>query len=341
MHARRLAAQLLTGTPAATAVDVAHRLLAVQGQDPRGARLAVRARSSGLHSSAIDGALTEDRSLLITWLNRGTLHLVRTEDYWWLHPLTTPQLLTGNVRRLAQEGVSSTAAERGVATVTQALADDGPLTRLELRERVAAAGVRVEGQALVHILVLSALRGLTVRGPMKGGHHAFVLVEDWLGPRPEPLDRAAALAELARRYLSGHGPAAESDLARWAGIPLGQARQGFAAIRAETEPVGDGLVDLTDRPMTTALPPPKLLGPFDPVLLGWTSRADVLGPHQSLVTVNGLFRPFALVRGKAVATWRFAGGAVTVEPLEPISTTVLAALNKDATAVEAFLAPDR
>jgi hypothetical protein len=41
----RLTAQLLAGEPAGDPVAVAQRLLAVQGQDPRGARLAVRART--------------------------------------------------------------------------------------------------------------------------------------------------------------------------------------------------------------------------------------------------------------------------------------------------------
>ena len=114
--AERLTAQLLAGPPARDPVAVAERLLAVQGQDPRGARLAtVRARTAGGTTAAdVDRALTEDRSLLITWLNRGTLHLVRSEDYPWLHALTTPPLLTGNARRLAQEGVAPADAERGV-----------------------------------------------------------------------------------------------------------------------------------------------------------------------------------------------------------------------------------
>src|SRR4030088_3677621 len=93
--ADRYAAQLLTGPPAGTAEDVTARLLAIQGQDPRGARLAVRARSTGVSAADIDRALTVDRSLVISWLNRGTLHLVRSADYWPLHRLTTPPLAAG------------------------------------------------------------------------------------------------------------------------------------------------------------------------------------------------------------------------------------------------------
>jgi len=332
----RLTAQLLSGTPARDPVAVAERLLAIQGQDPRGARLAVRARSEGLTAADVDRALTKQRSLLITWLNRGTLHLVRSEDYPWLYALTAPTQITGNRRRLEQEGVSAADAERGVAVMERALAEEGPLTRDQLRERIAAAGVRTERQALVHVLMRANLLGLSVRGPMVDGQHAYVLVRDWLG-EPKPVDRDAALAELARRYLAGHGPASDRDLARWAGLPLRDARGGLNAIASELREYEDGLVDLARRPPAAELPPPRLLGHYDPLLLGWTSREDVLGPHQQLVTVNGLFRPFALVGGRAVASWSMPRGEVVIEPFARVSKADAAALERDAEDVRRFL----
>jgi hypothetical protein len=337
--AERCAAQLLGGDPAGSAEEVAGRLLAIQAQDPRGARLAVRARSAGLSASDVDSALAR-RSLIVTWLNRGTLHLVRAEDYWWLHPLTTPQLRAGNSRRLAQEGVPPEDAERAVAVVRAALASDGPLTRSELRERVAAAGVRTEGQAMVHILALASIRGLIARGPAAGRDQAFVLVQDWLGAPPPVMSREAALGELARRYLAGHAPAADGDLARWAGIGLRDARLGLARCGAVQR--ADGLAGLNQRRASAAPPPPRLLGAFDPLLLGWASREPIVGPHRRIVTVNGLFRPFALAGGRAVATWNITGGQVVLAPFAPLDAQTQAALNTDAADVMRFLgAPGR
>lgn len=335
---RRLAAQRLSGPPARDPVAVAQQLLAVQAQDARGARLAIRARTRGLHASDVDRALTEDRSLVISWLNRGTLHLVRSEDHAWLHALTTPPLRTGNARRLAQEGVAPADAERAVAVVERALTDEGPLTREQLRARVAAAGVRTQGQALVHILVLATLRGLVVRGPMAGGDHAYVLARDWLDPGP-PVDRDVALAELGRRYLVGHGPASDRDLARWSGLPLRDARAGLAAIAGELHERADGLLDLAARAGETPppAPPPKLLGPFDALLLGWTSREPVVGEHRGIVTSNGLFRAIALVEGRAAATWTLRAGRIEVGPFAPLSPRVAAALDQDAADVLRFL----
>ena len=74
------------------------------------------------------------------------------------------------------------------------------------------------------------------------------------------------------------------------------------------------------------------------MLLGWTSREEVIGPHTQLVTINGLFRPFAMVKGRAVATWRLVKGRVEIEPLGRIAKKDRAVLDVDAADVERFMA---
>ena len=55
-----------------------------------------------------------------------------------------------------------------------------------------------------------------------------------------------------------------------------------------------------------------------------------------LVTNNGIFRPFALVKGRAVATWGFASGKVTIEHLGRVTKKAAAALEDDAAARRAL-----
>ena len=239
----RFTAQLLSGERAADALAVCDRLLAVQAQDLRSARLAIRARTDGLSALDVDRALSNERTLVVGWLNRGTLQLVRRDDYWWLHRLTTPPLFTGNARRLAACGVTAAAGERGVTAIERALTESGPLTRDQLRDRVQAVGVRTAGQALVHLLMLVCLRGIALRGPLLNGKHAYVLARDWLEP-PRPVERDRALGELARRYLCGHAPADERDLAKWAGLPLRDTREGLRAIASGLMQRDDGLLTL-------------------------------------------------------------------------------------------------
>ena len=339
VHAERLAAQALAGDRLRDPVAVAERLLAVQAQDPRGFRLAVRARTGGLSIADVERALGEERALVVTWLNRGTLHLVRSEDYPWLQALTTPPLLTSGARRLRQEGVSEAQAERALATIERSLAAEGPLTRAELRERLDAADLPTEGQAPIHLLFLAALRGLVVRGPMRGKQHAYVLVRDWLEERP-PVDRDAALAELARRYLAGHGPSSDRDLARWAGLPLRDARAGLRAIGSELEESEDGMLRLAGGLPVAGEAPPRLLGAFDPVLLGWTSRKPILGRHERRVVSGGLFRPFAMAGGRTVAGWKWAKDEVAMEPFERLPAAQRKALEADAADVARFLHSD-
>ena len=332
----RLRSQLLTGAPADSAEKVVARLLAVQAQDGRGARLAIRSRSSGLSAADVDRALSQDRSLVVTWLNRGTLHLVQSDDYWWLHRLTAARSSMGSERRLRQEGVDARQAVRGVDLIAKAVTDDGPLTREQLRKRLEIARVPAAGQALIHLLGVASTQGAVLRGPMVGTEHAFVAVDSWLGPAPPALDREEALAALARRYLEGHAPGLPEDLAKWAGITLSDAHFGFAAIEDEYLSVDEGLLApgaLAGAPMSE----PRLLGPFDPLLHGWASREPFVGRRIGVVTTNGIFRPVALVDGQVVATWGLPGGRPTVTTLGLLSARARRALSEEGADVLRFL----
>jgi Winged helix DNA-binding domain len=273
--------------------------------------------------------------VIITWANRGTLHLIAAEDEAFVHTLTTPRLRSANDRRLAQEGVSPAAAERGINAIVKALGQQGPMTRVQLRAVLEKAGVPTAGQALVHVLFRATLDGLIVRGPVVGRDHTFVLVADWLGERPK-VDRSVALAELARRYLAGHGPASDRDLAKWANVALRDARAGLQAIASELDQRADGLVDLPGRPQGP-LPPPRLLGPFDPLLLGWESRGFLHDGAPQLIADNGLIRAVALVSGRPIGTWSLRAGGVELQLWERQNRATVTALECEAAAVETYL----
>jgi winged helix DNA-binding protein len=337
LRAARAAAQGLDRPPGRTAVDAVRGLLAVQAQEAGAARLALRARTQGLTASAVDAALTAERSLVVAWLMRGTLHLVAAEDHGWLLALTAPARMTGNARRLRQEGVSAVDAERAVAIIERALADEGPLARPELAERIAAQGIRTAGQATPHLLALAALRGVCVLGPVHEGGQAFALARDWIGAGLQPTD---PLAELGRRYLRGHGPATAADLATWSGLPLRDARAGLGAIAAELAEHGGGLVDLAGRepPAREALAP-RLLPRFDPYLLGWRDRSFAV-PEQHARRVHpggGMLRAVATDDGAVVGTWTMPRGAVELEPFGDLDAGVAAALDAEAADVARFL----
>ncbi|MGZ4268734.1 MAG: DNA glycosylase AlkZ-like family protein [Solirubrobacteraceae bacterium] len=321
MRRERAARQLLV-TPARDAGAVVRALLAIQAQDPRAARLAVRARSDAAAAASLDARLGPGGDLVAGWLLRGTLHLVAREDYPWLLGLTGPSRMTTSARRLAQLGVSPGAADRAVVVAERALAVDGPLGRGELARRMGS-----EGQATPHLLMLAALRGRIV-----SAGETFALASDWLGAEPAPAlageARELALGELARRYLAAHAPASDADLAHWSGLPLRDARAGLAMVARTPRAHGGGRV------------PPRLLGAFDPYLLGWRSRAFAVAPaHARTVHPGGgMVRAVATDDGLAVGTWTAPGARVAIEPFAPLAPAVAAALARDAADVERLLA---
>lgn len=334
--ASRLGSQLLGEDRPDGVGDVVEQLLAVQAQDARAFRLAVRARSNGTTAASVDAALNMDRTLVVSWLCRGTLHLVGAADYWWLHRLTAPRQLAGNAKRLAQLGVDEAQVETAVAVILAEVAA-APKTRVELGAAIHEAGLPTVGQILIHLLAAASLRAHLIRGPLRAGEHCFVDAENWLSRPRGTNDRDQTLALLARRYLTGHGPASPGDLAVFCGITLGDARRGFAQIAAETRQLGRGLVYLDSQALEQRLPRPRLLGMFDPVLHGWADRSFVLGEYPGAVTSNGMFRATALVSGRVAGTWTIPAGVVTLQTGQRFSADVIAELETEADDVLRFL----
>jgi hypothetical protein len=319
----RLRAQRLAGRRPGDVAEVVRAVGGLQAQDTPASRLAVRARSTGLDEAAVRRACDQDRAVVRTWAMRGTLHMVAAEDTGWLVALLGPRFAAGNRRRRLQLGLDDARCERALAALPAVLAG-GPLSRADLVAGLAAEGVQIEskGQAPAHLVGYAAMRGLVCRGPdLDGDEPSYVLLEDWVGPG-RILDPDDALAELARRYLGGHGPAAPEDLAAWSGLPLGRARRAFELVAGELDEA-----ELDGRPLWTpagaaAADPPvvRLLGRFDDYLLGWRSRDLVLDPGFAgrIHAGGGWIHPAVVVDGRVAGTWRArrAGGRLelTVEP---------------------------
>lgn len=104
----RRRAQRLIPQPASQVTNVAHlvnALCGIQAQDAHAAELALRVRSVGLVAADVERARVQERSIIRTWAQRGTLRLLAVEDAGWLLSLLGPVFIAGDLRRRAELGL--------------------------------------------------------------------------------------------------------------------------------------------------------------------------------------------------------------------------------------------
>src|SRR5207244_215085 len=150
----------------------------------------------------------------------------------WMIELLGPVMIGAGQRRYLELGLDEGAFARALPALEEMLASRGPSTRNEIVEQLARRGMKLEGQARPHLLGRAAFEGLTCHGPRRGSEPTYVLLRDWLGDRRASTrrHRDQALAELARRYLGSHGPAALIDFATWSGLPRSDANAAWRSI---------------------------------------------------------------------------------------------------------------
>jgi hypothetical protein len=226
----RLRTQHLAWPYAGSAREAVGSLLAVQAENPGQAAWAVASRTQ--HPDQADlAALLADGAVLRTHVLRPTWHFVRAEDLGWLLDLTGPRVrrVTGQQLRDAH-GLDERSADQAAATVAGILAGGRQLTRAQLADELDELGIRGSGQMLMLLLAHAELAGLICSGTVAGGEHTYALMDDRV-PAPCRPGRTEALAELALRYFTGHGPATERDLAYWATLTLADVRAGLHQVR--------------------------------------------------------------------------------------------------------------
>ncbi|WP_136706156.1 winged helix DNA-binding domain-containing protein [Agromyces sp. H66] len=218
----RLHSQLLAA-PVAGAEQVVSSLLAVQAENPSQSAWAVATRTAAPRHDDLAEAIASGR-VLRTHVLRPTWHYVHADDAGWLLELTAPRVLPvvdQQLRPMAERMSQLTDA------VMSILAESPDRTRGDLADALAERGMDVTGQQLMLLLAGLELRAQVCSGVPRDGEHTYALFADRV-PDPRRLDRDEALAELAVRYFTSHGPATERDLAYWATLTLTDVRRGIA-----------------------------------------------------------------------------------------------------------------
>ena len=225
----RLRSQHVVSPFAVSTREAVGSLLAVQAENFGQAAWAVASRTQNPDQADLT-TLLDDGAVIRTHVLRPTWHFVLAEDIGWLLDLTGPRVrrVTGQQLR-STHGLDERSVDQAVAAVTAALASRGQLTRAQLADELRERGIPGSGPMLMILLAHAELDGLICSGGIVDGEHTYALMGERVPTLRRP-GRTEALAELALRYFTGHGPATERDLAYWATLTLTDVRAGLQQV---------------------------------------------------------------------------------------------------------------
>lgn len=306
--------------------EVVARLGAVQAQDYGGALWSIGLRMPEGTQGDIRQALTR-REITRIWLLRGTLHVVAPGDVRWILSLVAPRIIARSAGRHRQLGLGEGDFTRSRELLVGELEGGGRLTRDELYGVFDKGGISPKGQRGYHLLWRAGLEGLICFGPHEGNLATFVLLDEWVPHDGPSLRREDALALLAERYCTGHGPATLQDFTWWSGLTVSEAKAGMTAAQSRLLHMVVGGKEYFTAPNPgpePGEPVAYLLPGFDEYILGYRDRSAMLDPAVAAKTVigsNGMMLPTVVIDGVVAGTWKRTAGkgklALRLHPFSP------------------------
>ena len=281
---------------------------AVQAQEYEPATWALALRMSGAPVRNDIEQAFEDGRILRTHVMRPTWHFVTPDAIRWLQALTGPKVQRTMAVYNRRLELDDRTLRRSTTVFEKALRDRQYLTRMELAERLRAAGIEATGTRLAHLAMHAELEAVICSGPRRGRQFTYALVAE-RAPDAQLLDREEALAELARRFLRSHGPATVRDLVWWSGLSTVEARRGIEACGAAGEAI-DGLTYWTVESRGAGAAPDsraELLPIYDEYLVAYRDRVAVPHGPSNLAASPGQFVTFqhaVIINGHVAGTWR-------------------------------------
>jgi hypothetical protein len=288
--------------------DVVRLLGAVQAQDYGLAKWGVAQRTLGTTDSQVEKELS-DGAILRTHVLRPTWHFVLAADIRWMLALTGPRVerVLAHYDRTLE--IDAVVLRRSRAAITKALEGGKQLTRAELAKAMQKARIRTVGtQRLARLVMHAELDALICSGARRGNQHTYALLDERVRPT-KPLDRDAALVELARRYFTTRGPATVDDFAWWSGLTKTDGRRGLEGAESGLEhEVVEGRQYWFPTParLKARSPLVRLLPNYDEYFIGLKDRSAMLSTLKRLGfegDVSFLGGHILTVDGQVVGGW--------------------------------------
>ena len=310
----RMLSQGLAGPGFGEPAQVVEWMGAMQAQDIRAAKWAVGLRMGEPSLEAVRQALDAGRMLRLHVM-RPTWHYIPAKDVKWMTALSARSMYAGILSWAKQHGMREE-DYRKIRPGMEAVLDGRHLTAQEIAERLSAKGIAADESVVKLCLSLAEAEGSVCSGAEKAGKHTYALICQRV-PDAIELPREEALAELARRYLRSHGPAAPEDFVWWSGLGVRDARSAIVSLGQEilTDRYnGRELLVHTSSPGLRADAGTgvksilRFLPPFDEYLISYKNRLDCIRESHTRHAYNnfGIFQPVILHNGRITGNWRKA-----------------------------------
>lgn len=302
----RLYAQRIEGEKFDTPLQVVRHMGAVQAQDFGQAVWAVGLRLKKPSLAVIEKAIA-DRQIVLTWPMRGTIHFVPAEDARWMLQLMAAKGVRAGMSHAKQLGVTDEIIAKAEKVFTAALAGGKQLTRGAMMQCLIDVGIDTTAQRGYLLLRHFSQTGLLCLASAEGKQQTFTLLDEWV-PAFKMLDKNEALAEIAGRYFTSHGPATVYDFANWTGLTMTDARAALDMTKSRLlcEIIEGSEFYFTAGPLP-ASSSVHLLPGFDEYFLGYKDRSHIIASQYASKVVpggNGVFKPMIISGGQVVGTWK-------------------------------------
>jgi hypothetical protein len=303
----RLQSQQLAKTALKKLQDIVAYMGAIQAQDYPMAKWAIGARLPNSTDKQIEEAVNRGQ-IIRTHIMRPTWHLVSADDIWWMLELVSPHMLSSLKSRQKELELDEKVFSKTHTIIGKVLNGHKHLTRDEIMAELKKAKIALDPSRAIHIMYKAEADGIVCNGIMKGKNHTYALLEERV-KKPKGLTREEALAKLALRYFTSHGPATVQDFIWWSGLPAKDGRNALDMIKSKLVSESNGTETYW---LSNSIKIQKnnssvhLLPAFDEFIISYKNReASIKLLHQKKAfTSNGIFKPIIVVNGQVTGIWK-------------------------------------
>ncbi len=303
----RLVNQQLATTKRTTVKELVDYMGAMQAQDFNQAKWAIGVRLPHLTEEQVEEAFNRG-DIIRTHLMRPTWHFVSADDVYWMLKLSAKQIKSAMKSRNRELELTGKVFGKSQEIIVKQLEGNRSLSRDEINTQLNQAGITTNDNRLSHILMEAEIDGIICSGGIRGKKQTHALLSERV-PVKKEISEEEAVALLAKKYFTSHGPATLADFTWWSGLPVTQARKAIEMNKNDifSEVIENEQYWFSDRAINIqSTDSAWLLPAFDEYLIAYKNRSAIITreEHAKAISKQGMFWPVIVVNGQISGLWK-------------------------------------